>query len=298
MGAGARASSLAPGAPARRDEDASDESGYLPGDPARLVDKRGARPVRAAVHGPDRARAGRAPCAPRAQHGADEHAPVDQDRRLPGGLCLLPAERALRHRAWRPRPCCRWPRCAPPPNAPRPPAPRASAWARPTAPRRRASLRSSRRWSPRCARWVLRPARRSACSSRSRPRAQGGRPGLLQPQPRYLRASSTARSSRTRTYQDRLDTLAAVRAAGIKVCCGGIVGMGESPGRPRRAAAHARQPARAPGERADQPAGQGARHAARGRRRTSIPSTSCAPSRWRACSCRAPTCACPPGARR
>ena len=32
----------------------------------------------------------------------------------------------------------------------------------------------------------------------------------------------------TRTYQDRLDTLEAVRAAGLKVCCGGIVGMGES----------------------------------------------------------------------
>jgi biotin synthase len=32
----------------------------------------------------------------------------------------------------------------------------------------------------------------------------------------------------TRTYQDRLDTLANVRNAGIKVCCGGIVGMGES----------------------------------------------------------------------
>lgn len=32
----------------------------------------------------------------------------------------------------------------------------------------------------------------------------------------------------TRTYQDRLDTLEAVRDAGIKVCCGGIVGMGES----------------------------------------------------------------------
>lgn len=31
----------------------------------------------------------------------------------------------------------------------------------------------------------------------------------------------------TRTYQDRIDTLAAVRAQGIKVCCGGIVGMGE-----------------------------------------------------------------------
>ena len=31
----------------------------------------------------------------------------------------------------------------------------------------------------------------------------------------------------TRTYQDRLDTLNHVRAAGMKVCCGGIVGMGE-----------------------------------------------------------------------
>ena len=34
----------------------------------------------------------------------------------------------------------------------------------------------------------------------------------------------------TRTYQARLDTLAAVRAAGINVCCGGIVGLGESQG--------------------------------------------------------------------
>ena len=33
----------------------------------------------------------------------------------------------------------------------------------------------------------------------------------------------------TRTYQDRLDTLNSVRQAGITVCCGGIVGMGESP---------------------------------------------------------------------
>jgi biotin synthase len=32
----------------------------------------------------------------------------------------------------------------------------------------------------------------------------------------------------TRTYQDRLDTLSNVRDAGIKVCCGGIVGLGES----------------------------------------------------------------------
>ncbi|MEI8296423.1 MAG: biotin synthase BioB [Pseudomonadota bacterium] len=32
----------------------------------------------------------------------------------------------------------------------------------------------------------------------------------------------------TRTYQDRLDTLGHVRDAGMKVCCGGILGMGES----------------------------------------------------------------------
>ena len=32
----------------------------------------------------------------------------------------------------------------------------------------------------------------------------------------------------TRTYQDRLDTLAAVRDAGLSVCCGGILGLGES----------------------------------------------------------------------
>jgi biotin synthase len=34
----------------------------------------------------------------------------------------------------------------------------------------------------------------------------------------------------TRTQQDRLDTLAGVREAGLSVCCGGIVGMGESRG--------------------------------------------------------------------
>jgi biotin synthase len=33
----------------------------------------------------------------------------------------------------------------------------------------------------------------------------------------------------TRQYQDRLDTLQHVRSAGISVCCGGIVGMGEAP---------------------------------------------------------------------
>jgi biotin synthase len=32
----------------------------------------------------------------------------------------------------------------------------------------------------------------------------------------------------TRTYKNRLDTLQSVRDAGLKVCCGGIVGMGEN----------------------------------------------------------------------
>lgn len=39
---------------------------------------------------------------------------------------------------------------------------------------------------------------------------------------------------KTREYQDRLDTLENVREAGLKTCCGGIVGMGES--REQRAA--------------------------------------------------------------
>jgi biotin synthase len=37
-----------------------------------------------------------------------------------------------------------------------------------------------------------------------------------------------ARIVSTRTYHDRLDTLGHVRDAGIALCCGGIVGMGES----------------------------------------------------------------------
>jgi biotin synthase len=32
----------------------------------------------------------------------------------------------------------------------------------------------------------------------------------------------------TRTYQERLETLERVRAVGIQLCCGGIIGLGES----------------------------------------------------------------------
>ena len=45
----------------------------------------------------------------------------------------------------------------------------------------------------------------------------------LDTSPEYYNAIIT-----TRTYQDRLDTLANVRDAGMKVCCGGILGMGET----------------------------------------------------------------------
>ncbi|RMF64918.1 MAG: biotin synthase BioB, partial [Bacteroidetes bacterium] len=45
----------------------------------------------------------------------------------------------------------------------------------------------------------------------------------LDTDPEYYREIIT-----TRTYQDRLDTLRHVRQAGLSVCCGGIVGMGES----------------------------------------------------------------------
>ena len=58
----------------------------------------------------------------------------------------------------------------------------------------------------------------------------------------------------TRTYDDRLDTLARVRQAGITVCCGGIIGMGEGRARPLRPAAAAGRARSASGERAGQPA--------------------------------------------
>jgi hypothetical protein len=83
----------------------------------------------------------------------------------------------------------------------------------------------------------------------------------------------------TREYQDRLDTLEHVRDAGMKTCCGGIVGMGETRGRAGLLAG-AGQPARASRKGADQPPGAGRRHAAAGTEPSWIPSSSCAPSPW------------------
>ena len=56
----------------------------------------------------------------------------------------------------------------------------------------------------------------------------------------------------TRTLQDRIETLAHVREAGMKVCCGGIVGMGEQRRGSARHAGAAGQPPEPSRERADQ----------------------------------------------
>ena len=66
----------------------------------------------------------------------------------------------------------------------------------------------------------------------------------------------------TRVYQERLDTLGHVREAGIKVCCGGIVGMGESRAATRRTDRATRQSRSLSRVGPDQPSGAGRGHAA------------------------------------
>ena len=66
----------------------------------------------------------------------------------------------------------------------------------------------------------------------------------------------------TRSFADRLLTLENVRAAGMKVCCGGIVGMGEQAERPHRDADDAGQSSRASRKRPDQHADPDPGHAA------------------------------------
>jgi biotin synthase len=99
----------------------------------------------------------------------------------------------------------------------------------------------------------------------------------------------------TRDYQDRLDTLVRVRNAGISVCCGGIVGMGES--RLQRAGLIAELANLAP-----YPESVPINHlvAWKARRWPTRPIwtrwTLCAPLPWPASPCPRRACACRPGA--
>jgi biotin synthase len=75
--------------------------------------------------------------------------------------------------------------------------------------------------------------------ARAGPAAQRGRPQRVQPQPRHVArvlprgecvrvgAQLTPQVITTRSYDERLSTIEAVRAAGISVCSGGILGLGE-----------------------------------------------------------------------
>ena len=79
----------------------------------------------------------------------------------------------------------------------------------------------------------------------------------------------------TRVYDERLQTLAAVRKAGITVCCGGILGMGEKDSDRVGLLQQLGYAGAASGERADQYAGARGGHAAGGCRRW---------IRWRWCA--------------
>ena len=207
------------------------------------------------------------------------------------GYC--PQSVALRHRA-RAREaagrCRRWSR---PRRPPRRAAPRASAWAPPGAARSRSSSSRSARWSRRSARSGLETCATLGMLTPAQARELKDA-GLdyynhnLDTSPEFYGEIIT-----TRTYQDRLDTLQRVRDAGIKVCCGGIVGMGETAGDRVGAAAHAGHPAAASRERADQPAGAGRGHAAArpagarsARFRAHHRGRAHAPCRGRTCGCR------------
>ena len=115
----------------------------------------------------------------------------------------------------------------------------------------------------------------------------------LDTSPEYLRRRSSPRAP-TRTGSTRS---AHVRDAGINVCCGGIVGMGERrEDRVGMIATLANLPAhpeRVPINMLVQVEGT----PLAGTARSSIRSSSCAPSRSRASSCRSRWCGSPPGAR-
>ena len=99
-------------------------------------------------------------------------------------------------------------------------------------------------------------------SDRRRLEAQARRPRLLQPQHRYVR-ELLRQGHHDAIFADRLDTLAQVREAGIKVCSGGIVGMGEEEQDRVDMLVTLANLAEHPGERADQHADPDRGHASR-----------------------------------
>ena len=87
-------------------------------------------------------------------------------------------------------------------------------------------------WCAASAGSAWKPAARSACSNQEQADALADA-GLtaynhnLDTSPEFYGSIIT-----TRTYDDRLETLAHVRRAGVTVCCGGIIGMGGDRARP------------------------------------------------------------------
>ena len=97
----------------------------------------------------------------------------------------------------------------------------------------------------------------------------------------------------TRTYADRLATLRHVRAAGMTVCCGGIVGMGEERNDRVELLQQLSNLDPHPEKRAHQPTGACCKAHHWLKQKTSISLNSCAPSPLPASSCRAAACASP-----
>ena len=69
-----------------------------------------------------------------------------------------------------------------------------------------------------------------------------------------------ARIITTRTYEERLRTLDCIRRAGITVCCGGIIGLGESREDQILITRSTREAATSPGKRTDKSSGAGRRY--------------------------------------
>ena len=265
-------------------------------DPQRLDPRRGPRAVRAAVPRADVRGRPHPPDAFRSDRGADLDAAVDQDRRLPGGLRLLPAGGALRHRRRRRKadePRRRAGRGARRQGRRRQPLLHGRGLALAEGPRRRERLRDGRgREGARPG--DLRHARHADAGAGDA--AEAARPRLLQPQPRHL-----AGVLRRDHHHPHLPGSARHARRGARGRHPRLLRRhrrhGRGRGGPRRHDRDAGEPAGASGERADQHAGAGRGHAARGRARSSIRWSSCAPSRSRASPCRSRWCGSPPGAR-